>query len=79
MMELLEGEPEWEELRWADLRDQFRKAREETVRVARALQQGDIASDTNILHNQWHELTVNGWLCYLNFHANKDIKALERS
>lgn len=62
---------------WDELRETFRTTREETVALARELQQAGVDPDLKVRHNQWGALSVQGWLYYLNFHANGDLKKMK--
>jgi hypothetical protein len=53
---------------WDALKAQFEATRLETLNLADALK--DTNRDRVIEHNQWGELTVRGWLQYINAHAN---------
>lgn len=54
---------------WEELQSQFRETREETVlNVARLITE-DVDPTTKIKHNQMGDLTVLGWLNYIDTHA----------
>ena len=61
---------------WEQLRETFRETRQETVTLVRRLDVADVGRDVTVPHNQWGELTVYGWLNYLNGHANRDMKGI---
>lgn len=51
---------------WNELPEQFAQTRSETITLANQLAN---ATDTTIKHNSFGDLTVKGWLHYLNGHA----------
>lgn len=61
---------------WDQLRETFRETRQETVALVRRLGEADVGRDVKVPHNQWGDLTVRGWLSYLNGHANRDMKGI---
>lgn len=61
---------------WDQLRETFRETRRETVALAHRLDKADVGRDVTVPHNQWGDLTVYGWLNYLNGHANRDMKGI---
>ncbi|MDX1664602.1 MAG: DinB family protein [Candidatus Promineifilaceae bacterium] len=58
-----------------ELGERFREARAETVAQARALQAQGVNGRT-LPHNQYGEMTVRGWLYYLESHAARDVKGV---
>ncbi|MFW6098235.1 MAG: DinB family protein [Chloroflexota bacterium] len=61
---------------WQTLKRRFAQTREETVAVARRLQDADVPPGETVRHDQWGDLSIRGWLRYLAFHAEKDVKTL---
>lgn len=57
----------------ADLQSEFRSAREETLALARQVQQAGISSDTKVEHNDLGPLTVIEWFTYIRDHPAREI------
>lgn len=55
---------------WAELQADFEATRQETVTLAKQLNEASVATDVTVPHNQHGELTVLSWLHYLDMHAN---------
>lgn len=55
------------DLPWESMPEAFESTRVETVALAHALR--DARFQGTVLHNQWGELSVRGWLLYLSRHA----------
>jgi hypothetical protein len=64
------------ELDWQGLQVEFQTTRQETVALARQLEQAG-AEDTRVRHNEMEELSTRGWLHYLNGHADMECKRLK--
>lgn len=62
---------------WDKLRQTFQETRQETVTLVCKLEEVDVSRDLTIPHNQWGDLSVNGWLNYLNGHASRDVKRIK--
>ena len=62
---------------WVELQDAFHNTRQETVALARRLNQA-VTSDVKVPHNQFGPLTARSWLRYLDMHANMEAKKLRR-
>jgi hypothetical protein len=60
----------------AALRGMFEETRRETIAIIGELQQHTIAGNRKVLHNQFGEITLRGWLNYLNTHANWESKKM---
>ena len=58
------------------LRDAFDETRQETIELTHELARTNGNGTTTVSHNQWGDLSVRGWLNYLNGHAQRDIKGL---
>lgn len=58
-----------EDTPWEALKDEFEATRQQSIELVEALAE---RADPNmpIPHNQYGELTVNGWLQYLDLHAS---------
>jgi hypothetical protein len=65
-----------EDVGWDRLQEAFRETRQKTVTLARKLDEEGVDHEQTVPHNQWGDLSVHGWLYYLNFHANRDVKQL---
>jgi hypothetical protein len=64
------------ELDWQGLWAEFQATRQETVDLARQLEQAG-AGDARVYHNEMGELSTRGWLHYLNGHADMECKRLK--
>jgi hypothetical protein len=64
------------EATWFALQDAFRTTRQETVALARQLDQA-VAAGVKAPHNQFGPLTIRSWLRYLDMHANLEAKKLK--
>jgi hypothetical protein len=64
------------EATWFALQDAFRTTRQETVDLARQLDQA-VAAGVKAPHNQFGPLTIRSWLRYLDMHANLEAKKLK--
>lgn len=62
---------------WDGLRHAFRETRQETVTLVQRLEAAGVDRDRTIPHNQWGDLSVHGWLNYLNGHASRDVKRIK--
>jgi hypothetical protein len=62
------------EITWDQLQGAFRETRQETLALVRKLDEANVGRDLRVRHNQWGNLTVYGWLNYMNGHANRDAK-----
>lgn len=58
---------------WADLIEQFRATRAESVALAAQLESASVGPDKTAPHNQFGPLTARGWLRYLRTHASREI------
>lgn len=65
-----------EDAGWDQLRDIFRETRQKTVTIVKKLDKANVGRDVTIPHNQWGNLSVYGWLHYLNGHANRDVNGI---
>lgn len=57
---------------WNELQDLFQQTRQETLALATRLAEQGLAEKT-VLHNDFGELTINHWLCYLRIHARNEL------
>jgi len=55
---------------WDDLREEFKKTRQETLALVRTLERVGVDDTTAVRHNELGIITVAGWLRYLDMHAN---------
>lgn len=63
---------------WDQLKAEFKAARRQTIALARRMDRGEVEDySIKILHNSYGELTLAGWLRYLNIHANLEAKRLK--
>ena len=62
---------------WSILISEFQTTRRETVAISRALETASVTNATQIPHNQFGDLSLRGWLHYLNFHANQEAKRIK--
>lgn len=60
---------------WPSLKQQFKETRAVTIALAQDLDQAGVASH-KVWHNMYGEITVKGWLRYLNVHANLECKKM---
>jgi hypothetical protein len=63
------------EASWADLQDAFHGTRQQTVTLARQLDQA-VETGVRVPHNQFGPLTMRSWLRYLDMHATWEAKKL---
>jgi hypothetical protein len=61
---------------WEQLQELFQETRRHTVAIAGELDQANVGRALAVPHNQWGNLTVYGWLHYLQSHANRDMKRI---
>ena len=60
------------EATWPELQDLFLETRQQTISLAKQLEQEAIGADKTALHNAFGDLSVGAWLHYLNMHANAE-------
>lgn len=58
------------------LQESFDETRRDTIKITHELAGTHGNGATTVPHNQWGDLSVRGWLNYLNSHARRDIKGL---
>ncbi len=63
------------DLSWPDLQAAFEETRQATVALIEQLHKAGAAA-VKTPHNQFGDLTVRGWLAYLNNHANLESKKI---
>lgn len=56
-------------LPWDSLRESFAKTRRGTVALVNILKLAGVSPGSTVAHNQFGDLTLRGWLRYLNSHA----------
>lgn len=61
---------------WATLQQQFTETRTQTVALAHDLDKAGVTT-RKILHNRYGEISVMGWLRYLNIHANMESQKMK--
>jgi hypothetical protein len=66
-------------LPWDALVGTFKATRQETLELAQQLVQQHVAFETTVVHNQFGELSLLGWLRYLHVHASLEAKKLRAS
>ncbi len=57
----------------------FKATREETVELAGKLNAANIPAEQTVPHNDAGDMTVRGWLGYINIHALRESKSISRS
>lgn len=67
-----------EGLDMATLRGELQSTRRETVAIAHAFESGLNRLDTIVFHNDFGDLSVRGWLRYLEGHANIEAKRAKK-
>lgn len=55
---------------WPELQQSFRATRQVTVSLSKSLRMARVDPGMRIKHNQFGEMSLLGWLYYLNLHAN---------
>lgn len=60
---------------WVTLKQQFTETRAATVALVQDLDKAGVVS-RKVWHNRYGEITVKGWLRYLNIHANMESKKM---
>jgi hypothetical protein len=63
------------DLAWQDLGAAFHAARQDTIALTRQIEQADTEA-VLVPHNSLGELSVRGWLRYLDKHANLESKGI---
>ena len=63
-----------EQLTWDELKDLFRGVRAETLQLTHDIKSKVIDPTTTVRHNQFGAITLQGWLAYLNVHANTELR-----
>lgn len=64
---------------WAQLKEEWSSTRRETIAIARTLEQVGVGNAITVPHNEFGDLSVRGWLRYLNMHANIEAKRIKGS
>ncbi|MCP5094661.1 MAG: DinB family protein [Chloroflexi bacterium] len=62
---------------WQMLKAEFRATRRSTVALAERLDTGEADHSKLIKHNQYGDLTLAGWLRYLDMHSKREGKRLK--
>ncbi|MFA5550291.1 MAG: hypothetical protein WDA03_01625 [Trueperaceae bacterium] len=57
---------------WQELKDEFEKARGETLELARQLQSRGFNQDLTVRHNDLGPLTVIEWFVYIDDHSRRE-------
>ena len=63
---------------WPELQTRFQETRAQTVALVRQLEAAGERGD-RVLHNQWGELNLRGWLRYLDVHADLESRKMKRA
>ena len=63
------------ETSWQTLQTQFAATRDETIQLAWQL--GGADPSQSVIHNDFGELSLTGWLAYLHSHANFEAKRVK--
>lgn len=61
---------------WKDLILEFQKTRQEFLALIAELEQAGVDETTAVKHNELGIMTVQGWIRYLDMHANLEVKKL---
>lgn len=61
---------------WDDLYPMLQKARQDTIALAKRLEQAKISDDAVVFHKGWGNLTAKGWLLYIITHADFEFKKI---
>lgn len=59
---------------WHALKEHFEATRQQTVELAHALGTQHVNPSQTVMHNMYGDMTLRGWLKYLDVHANLTIK-----
>lgn len=62
---------------WDELQTAFHQMRDNTITIARELGKAKITPEKTVHHNDFGDMSVHGWLHYLNFHANQESKGIK--
>ena len=62
---------------WSELRTAFDETRDNTVTIARQLAKEKFTPEKTVRHNDFGDMSLHGWLHYLNFHANQESKGIK--
>lgn len=57
------------ERKWPQLLDSLRATRQATVAMGKTIRMARVDANTRIYHNQFGEISLLGWLYYLDIHA----------
>jgi hypothetical protein len=66
-----------ETLGMAELRESFTATRADSLKLVDALRQANVALTKKVPHNDMGQLSVHGWLMYLNMHSSGEAKKLK--
>lgn len=61
---------------WQALREAFHAARQETISLSKSLRMAGVDPSAHVPHNQFGDVSLLGWLVYLNQHANIESKKI---
>ena len=62
---------------WSELKTQFAETRAASVALAKELSAENVSTDTTVRHNDLGEVSVRGWLHYMQFHASTEARAIK--
>lgn len=62
---------------WDELRTAFHETRDNTITIARELAKAKITPEKTVHHNDFGDMSLHGWLHYLNFHATQESKGIK--
>lgn len=65
------------EANWGELKQAFSETRRTTVELIEQLANNGVNGDLKVRHNQHGELSLRGWLRYLDMHADFESKRLK--
>ncbi len=66
------------ETSWLELQAHFQETRAQTVALVRQIEAAG-EHGGRVLHNQWGELNLRGWLRYLNVHADLESRKMKQA
>jgi hypothetical protein len=72
VMDEYDGHQPATDLDMAALADAFTETRQATVALAAQLHEASLSETKTVPHNDMGDLTVRGWLAYLNTHASRE-------
>ena len=65
------------EATWHELKEELGKTRAQTVQLLGELESSNVDVSKTIAHNQHGDLSIKGWVRYINMHADFESKRLK--